>query len=37
MITQSRVHRPGLEFVGHFNFFPTARVQILGKKEIGMR
>ncbi|MFJ7729046.1 HPr(Ser) kinase/phosphatase [Neobacillus sp. NPDC097160] len=34
MITQSRVHRPGLEFVGHFDFFPTERVQILGKKEI---
>jgi HPr kinase/phosphorylase len=34
MITQSRVHRPGLEFVGHFDFFPTERIQILGKKEI---
>ncbi|MEH7355183.1 HPr(Ser) kinase/phosphatase [Neobacillus drentensis] len=34
MITHSRVHRPGLEFVGHFDFFPTKRVQILGKKEI---
>ncbi|MEH7382070.1 HPr(Ser) kinase/phosphatase [Bacillus sp. JJ1533] len=33
-ITQSRVHRPGLEFVGHFDFFPTERVQILGKKEV---
>ena len=33
-ITQSRVHRPGLEFVGYFDFFPTERVQILGKKEI---
>jgi HPr kinase/phosphorylase len=33
-ITQSRVHRPGLEFVGHFDFFPTERVQILGEKEI---
>ncbi|RXT07165.1 HPr(Ser) kinase/phosphatase [Ammoniphilus sp. CFH 90114] len=33
-ITQSRVHRPGLEFVGHFDFFPTERVQILGRKEI---
>ncbi|NEU30525.1 HPr kinase/phosphorylase [bacterium LRH843] len=33
-IAQSRVHRPGLEFVGHFDFFPTERVQILGKKEI---
>lgn len=34
VITQSQVHRPGLEFVGHFDFFPTERVQILGKKEI---
>lgn len=33
-ITRSRVHRPGLEFVGHFDFFPTERVQILGKKEV---
>ncbi|WP_028399870.1 HPr(Ser) kinase/phosphatase [Ectobacillus panaciterrae] len=33
-ITQSRSHRPGLEFVGHFDFFPTERVQILGRKEI---
>ena len=33
-ITQSRSHRPGLEFVGHFDFFPTERVQVLGRKEI---
>jgi HPr kinase/phosphorylase len=33
-ITQPRSHRPGLEFVGHFDFFPTERVQILGRKEI---
>lgn len=33
-ITQPQSHRPGLEFVGHFDFFPTERVQILGKKEI---
>ncbi|WP_374120466.1 HPr(Ser) kinase/phosphatase [Neobacillus sp. PS3-40] len=33
-IRQSRCHRPGLEFVGHFDFFPTERVQILGRKEI---
>ena len=33
-ITQPRVHRPGLEFVGHFDFFPTERVQVLGKKEV---
>ena len=33
-ITQPQVHRPGLEFVGHFDFFPKERVQILGRKEI---
>lgn len=33
-IRQPRSHRPGLEFVGHFDFFPTERVQILGRKEI---
>ena len=33
-ITKSKAHRPGLEFVGHFDFFPTERVQVLGKKEI---
>lgn len=33
-ITQSRAHRPGLEFVGYFDFFPTERVQVLGKEEI---
>jgi len=33
-ISQPRSHRPGLEFVGHFDFFPTERVQILGRKEI---
>lgn len=32
-ITHSRVHRPGLEFVGFFEFFPTERVQVLGRKE----
>ncbi|MFC4323040.1 HPr(Ser) kinase/phosphatase [Litchfieldia salsa] len=33
-IRQPKCHRPGLEFVGHFDFFPTERVQILGRKEI---
>ncbi|WP_134702276.1 HPr(Ser) kinase/phosphatase [Ammoniphilus sp. YIM 78166] len=33
-ITQSRVHRPGLEFVGHFDFFPEERIQVLGRKEV---
>ncbi|GGD57159.1 HPr(Ser) kinase/phosphatase [Paenibacillus nasutitermitis] len=34
VITRSRAHRPGLEFVGYFDFFPMERVQVLGKKEI---
>lgn len=33
-ITRSRTHRPGLEFIGYFDFFPTKRIQILGQKEI---
>lgn len=33
-IVKSRAHRPGLEFVGFFDFFPMERVQVLGKKEI---
>ncbi|RKN85092.1 HPr(Ser) kinase/phosphatase [Paenibacillus ginsengarvi] len=33
-IGKSRVHRPGLEFVGYFDFFPQQRVQVLGRKEI---
>lgn len=33
-ITRSRSHRPGLEFVGYFDFFPMERVQVLGRKEI---
>lgn len=33
-ITRSRAHRPGLEFVGYFDYFPMERVQVLGKKEI---
>lgn len=33
-ITKSKVHRPGLEFVGYFDFFPQERVQVLGRKEI---
>lgn len=33
-ITRSRTHRPGLEFVGYFDFFPMERIQILGRKEI---
>jgi HPr kinase/phosphorylase len=33
-ITKSKAHRPGLEFVGYFEYFPMERVQVLGKKEI---
>lgn len=33
-ITKPQTHRPGLEFIGYFDFFPMERVQILGKKEI---
>lgn len=33
-ITQSKAHRPGLEFVGYFDFFPMKRVQVLGRKEV---
>jgi HPr kinase/phosphorylase len=33
-IIKSKAHRPGLEFVGYFDFFPMERVQVLGKKEI---
>lgn len=33
-ITKSRLHRPGLEFVGYFDFFPMELIQVLGRKEI---
>lgn len=33
-ISRSVVHRPGLEFVGYFDFFPQEHVQVLGEKEI---
>lgn len=33
-IRKSRVHRPGLEFAGYYDFFPIEHVQVLGKKEI---
>lgn len=34
VVTKPRSHRPGLEFVGYFDFFPMERVQVLGRKEI---
>ncbi|GGG72085.1 HPr(Ser) kinase/phosphatase [Paenibacillus radicis (ex Gao et al. 2016)] len=34
VISRPRTHRPGLEFVGYFDFFPMERVQVLGRKEI---
>ncbi|TCZ77109.1 HPr(Ser) kinase/phosphatase [Paenibacillus albiflavus] len=33
-ISRSSVHRPGLEFVGFFEYFPQEHVQVLGEKEI---
>ncbi|CAM4463620.1 HPr kinase/phosphorylase [Paenibacillus endophyticus] len=33
-IMKARAYRPGLEFVGYFEFFPQEHIQILGKKEI---
>lgn len=33
-IDQPRTHRPGLEFIGYFDYFPMEQIQILGKKEI---
>lgn len=33
-VMKARAYRPGLEFVGYFDFFPQEHVQILGKKEI---
>jgi HPr kinase/phosphorylase len=33
-IDKTKSHRPGLEFVGYFDFFPHAHVQLLGRKEI---
>ncbi|MFC6331430.1 HPr(Ser) kinase/phosphatase [Paenibacillus septentrionalis] len=33
-ISKARVYRPGLEFVGYFDFFPQHHIQILGRKEI---
>ena len=33
-ITKARAYRPGLEFVGYFEFFPQKHIQILGRKEI---
>ncbi|GAC42408.1 HPr(Ser) kinase/phosphatase [Paenibacillus popilliae] len=34
-ISKTRVHRPGLEFAGYYEFFPQERIQVLGLKEIG--
>jgi HPr kinase/phosphorylase len=33
-ISRGRAYRPGLEFVGYFDFFPHSHVQVLGQKEI---
>ncbi|WP_374017152.1 HPr(Ser) kinase/phosphatase [Paenibacillus thiaminolyticus] len=34
-ISNTRVHRPGLEFAGYYEFFPQERIQVLGLKEVG--
>ncbi|WP_442603588.1 HPr(Ser) kinase/phosphatase [Paenibacillus sp. KN14-4R] len=34
VIVQKSVHRPGLEFVGYFDFFPQEHVQVIGEKEV---
>jgi HPr kinase/phosphorylase len=34
LITKPLTYRPGLEFVGYFEFFPQNHVQVLGRKEI---
>jgi HPr kinase/phosphorylase len=33
-IVKARAYRPGLEFVGYFDYFPQEHVQVLGRKEI---
>jgi HPr kinase/phosphorylase len=33
-VTKSQSHRPGLEFIGFFDFFPMEQVQVLGRNEI---
>lgn len=33
-VTKTRSHRPGLEFVGFFEYFPQEHVQLLGRREI---
>lgn len=34
IVTKTQSHRPGLEFIGFFDFFPMEQVQVLGKNEI---
>lgn len=34
VITQSRVHRPGLEFVGHFDFFQQKEFRFWVEKKL---
>ncbi|MFK2825978.1 HPr(Ser) kinase/phosphatase [Bacillus sp. B190/17] len=33
-ITKAQTHRPGLEFIDYFDFFPMEHVQVLGHNEI---
>lgn len=34
VIDNDDIHRPGLELTGYFQFFPSERIQLLGKQEI---
>ncbi|MGD9677639.1 MAG: HPr(Ser) kinase/phosphatase [Vulcanibacillus sp.] len=34
LIVVSDLHRPGIELAGYFNFYPSERIQILGKTEL---
>lgn len=34
VIDNDDIHRPGLELTGYFKFFPSERVQLLGRQEI---
>ncbi len=34
LIDNDDIHRPGLELTGYFKFFPSERIQLLGRQEI---
>ena len=33
-VTVSDIYRPGLELTGYFDFYPSKRIQLLGRTEI---